>query len=85
MRGAGGPLTEPVRAAILALPEGSWRPALTQDDEPREGAGVAEITDRLDLAGWPEGSRAIVRRCLPVAFHASPSVPYGHGQPRARP
>jgi len=58
-------LTEPVRAAILALPEGSWRPALTQDDEPREGAGVAEITDRLDLAGWPEGSRAIVRRERP--------------------
>jgi len=58
-------LTEPVRTAILALPEGSWRPALTQDDEPREGAGVAEITDRLDLAGWPEGSRAIVRRERP--------------------
>jgi DDE family transposase len=57
-------LTEPIRTAILTLPERAWRPALTQDGEPRDddGAHVAEITDRLDVAGWPDGSRVIVRR-----------------------
>jgi hypothetical protein len=57
-------LTEPVRAAILALDQDAWVPALTQDGEPRDddGAQVAEITDGLDLIGWPAGSRVIVRR-----------------------
>jgi hypothetical protein len=58
-------LTEAVRRAILELPEAAWTPALSQDGEPREGAWVAEITDRLDLGGWPEGSRLIVRRERP--------------------
>jgi hypothetical protein len=38
-----------VREAILALPETAWRPAIGQDGEVREGAWVAEITDRLAL------------------------------------
>jgi hypothetical protein len=60
-------LTEPVRAAILALGQDAWVPALTQDGQPRDddGAQVAEITTRLDLAGWPAGSRVIVRREVP--------------------
>jgi Transposase DDE domain group 1 len=58
-------LTEAVRRAILELPEAAWTPALSQDGEPREGAWVAEITGRLDLGGWPEGSRLIVRRERP--------------------
>ena len=58
-------LTEPVRQAILALPEVAWRPARRQDGEVREGAGVAEISDRLNLAGWPEDTRVIVRRERP--------------------
>jgi DDE family transposase len=58
-------LTEAVRGAILALPESAWRPALRQDDEVREGAWVAEITDILDLAGWPGECRVIVRRERP--------------------
>lgn len=60
-------LTEAVRAAILATAETAWRPALTQDGEPREheGAWVAEITDHLDLTSWPAGSRVIVRREVP--------------------
>jgi Transposase DDE domain group 1 len=44
-------LTETIRRAILALPEAAWRPAVRQDGEIREGAWVAEITDRLDLTG----------------------------------
>ena len=58
-------LTEPIRAAILCLPESAWRQAIGQDGEPREGAWVAEITDLLDISGWPEGSRVIVRRERP--------------------
>jgi hypothetical protein len=58
-------VTEAVRAAILALPEAAWRPALRQDGEVRNGAWVAEITDDLDLSGWPEGCRVIVRRERP--------------------
>lgn len=56
-------LTEPVRAACLAVPKRRWRPAVTADgSNEREGADVAEITDLIDLSRWPEGTRAIVRR-----------------------
>jgi len=58
-------LTEPVRAAILALPEAAWTAALDADGQPRENGQVAELTDRLDLCGWPEGARVIVRRERP--------------------
>jgi hypothetical protein len=58
-------LTQTVRRAILELPETAWRQAIRQDGEEREGAWVAEITGRLDLAGWPEGCRVIVRRERP--------------------
>ena len=56
-------LTEPVREAILAVPERAWRPALTQAGEQREGAAVAELS--LDLSKWPAGTRAICRRERP--------------------
>jgi hypothetical protein len=58
-------LTEPIREAIVAVEQGSWTPALRADDEPREGAEVAEITELVDLSGWPENSRLIVRRERP--------------------
>jgi hypothetical protein len=58
-------LTEPVRRAILALPQAAWRPAIRQDGDTKEGAWVAEITHALDLARWPEGTRVIVRRERP--------------------
>ena len=55
-------VTEPVRAAILALPTRAWTEAMQQDMAPREGAWIAEITDGLDLSAWPVGTRVIVRR-----------------------
>jgi Transposase DDE domain group 1 len=58
-------LTETIRDAILGLPESAWRTAIRQDGAEREGAWVAEITERLDLSGWPAGSRVIVRRERP--------------------
>jgi hypothetical protein len=58
-------LTEPVRAAILDIPEDAWVRALDQDGSTRENGQVAEITDRVDLSSWPQGSRLIVRRERP--------------------
>ena len=58
-------LTEPVRRAILALPETTWTAALDADGNPRENGQVAELTARLELTGWPEGARVIVRRERP--------------------
>ncbi len=58
-------LTETVRKAILALPEAAWRPAINQDGQARPGAWVAELTDRVGLDAWPDGSRLICRRERP--------------------
>jgi hypothetical protein len=58
-------LTEPVRQAILRIPEDAWVRALDQDGSVRDNGEVAEITDRVDLSGWPERSRLIVRRERP--------------------
>jgi DDE family transposase len=55
-------LTETVREAILEIPDQHWVCALDQDGGQRPNGHVAEITQALDLAGWPAGSRVIVRR-----------------------
>ena len=55
-------ITGAIRLAILEVPEQAWQPPMTQDMEPREEAGVAEITPYLDLSAWPEGTRAMGRR-----------------------
>ncbi|MFI0037225.1 IS1380 family transposase [Streptomyces mutabilis] len=61
----GHAITEPVRRAIRALPEQVWHPALDQDGTLRESAEVAELTSMTDLAGYPDGTRIIVRRERP--------------------
>jgi hypothetical protein len=56
-----------------------WEPALHQDDSPREGAAVAELTELVDLSQWPVGTRLIVRRepLHPGAQHSLfPSLEY---------
>jgi Transposase DDE domain group 1 len=58
-------LTEPLRAAILDIPEDAWVSALDQDGSERKNGQVVEITDRVDLSSWPERSRLIVRRERP--------------------
>jgi hypothetical protein len=58
-------LTETVRSAILALPEPQWRQAINAGGQERDGAWVAELTDRVDLSAWPAGSRLICRRERP--------------------
>ena len=47
--------------AAITQPQ-RWRPALTQAGEVRDGAEVAELTDLIDLSGWPPGTRLIMRR-----------------------
>ncbi len=61
----GHPIDQPIREQILQVPEAQWVPAVDSDGEPRDGAWVIELTNRLDLAQWPEGTRLIVRRERP--------------------
>ncbi|MFN8159862.1 MAG: IS1380 family transposase [Solirubrobacterales bacterium] len=58
-------IDERLRTAIAGLPEPAWTQAIEADGAAREGAWVAELTDSLELAEWPEGIRAIVRRERP--------------------
>ncbi|MHB1865515.1 MAG: IS1380 family transposase [Candidatus Saccharimonadales bacterium] len=54
-----------VRGTITELPESAWQNAVDGDGEVREGAQVTELTDRVDLSSWPEGTRLVVRRERP--------------------
>jgi hypothetical protein len=54
-----------VREAVLGLPEAAWERAIDAEGTARDGARVAELTDRVDLSSWPEGTRLIVRRERP--------------------
>lgn len=47
------------------MPEEDWEPAVEADGERRAGAYVVELTSLVNLAGWPEGCRLIVRRERP--------------------
>lgn len=58
-------IDERVREAILTTPESAWQGAIDAEGKEREGAWVSELTDRLDLSAWPEGTRLIVRRERP--------------------
>ena len=61
----GYPVQEHVGEAAVALPKRRWKPALDRDGEPRDGAWVAELTDVVDLCGWPQGTRLICRKERP--------------------
>jgi hypothetical protein len=56
-------ITEPIRTAIVAPLD--WLPALEADGALRDGAEIAEITHLVDLSGYPDGTRMIVRRERP--------------------
>ncbi len=53
-----------IHAAISKVmdDEGRWAVAASQDGDARVASAVAEVTDLVDLAAWPEGTRLIVRR-----------------------
>ena len=50
---------------LAKMPAKGWTPAYDGDGQPRDGAWVADVTGLLDLAGWPEGMRVIVRKERP--------------------
>jgi hypothetical protein len=56
---------ERVRGAIAGLPDSAWQQATDGDGAEREGAQVTELTDRVDLSSWPQGTRLICRRERP--------------------
>jgi len=59
----GHQLTIDIASVVVAVPEAAWTPAISADGaELREHAEVVEITDRVDLSGWPPGCRMITRR-----------------------
>lgn len=59
----GHSLTAEIAAVVLEMPERCWVSAITADGtDEREHAEVAELTEYVDLSGWPEGTRMIARR-----------------------
>ena len=61
----GHALTAEIAAVAMTIPEGRWVRAISADGtEERDGAETAEITDLVDLSGWPAGTRMIARREL---------------------
>lgn len=46
---------------LQLIPKKAWTAAVDADGQIRDGAWVAEVTDLLDLTGWPAGMRVIIR------------------------
>jgi len=61
----GFPVDHRVQAVVDLVPASCWAPAVATDGEIRDGAWVTEATAMIDLAGWPEGSRLILRKERP--------------------
>jgi hypothetical protein len=58
-------LTHDLAALLVSVPARSWQPAITADGrDERDGAHVTELTNLVDLSGWPPGTRMIARREL---------------------
>ena len=62
-------VTDDVRTAISQVPRWAWNPAVDPGGGLRDGA---DVTGLLELTGWPEQMRVIVRRERP---HPGPSPP----------
>ena len=58
-------LPEHTAELLTKIPEQVWTPAYDAHDQVRDGAWVAELTDLLDLTGWPNGMRVIARKERP--------------------
>jgi hypothetical protein len=62
----GHQLTVDVANVLVNVPERAWQPAISADgSELREHAETVEITELVDLSGWPDGCRMIARREAP--------------------
>ncbi len=58
-------ITSKVRDAIGLIPTQAWTAAIDADGEVRDGGDVTELTGLLNLTGWPDGMRVILRRERP--------------------
>jgi hypothetical protein len=47
---------------LARVPATTWTAALDARGKPRDDAALVEVTGMLDLSGWPQGLRVIVRR-----------------------
>jgi len=62
----GAAIDAPIREAVEVLNAADgWYPAISTDGGIRDGAWVAEATDLIDLANWPDGTRLILRKERP--------------------
>ena len=61
----GFPLPHNTSDLLELIPADVWSPAYDAHDQIRDGAWVAELTDLLDMSGWPAGMRVIVRKERP--------------------
>jgi hypothetical protein len=59
----GHKLTSELAKVILGIEKSRWQTTISADGtEEREVGEVAEITDLVDLSGWPERTRMLVRK-----------------------
>jgi len=58
-------LSETITAVLPLIPASVWTPAYDAEQTPREEAWIAELTDLVDLSGWPAGMRLILRKERP--------------------
>lgn len=58
-------MTDALATELDEVPNTVWDCAVDASGQPREGAWVIEATGLLDLTGWPEGMRLIVRKERP--------------------
>ncbi len=67
MRFIGGfRMKAPLAQVVTTVPKRRWKRAVSSDGtEESETGQVAEVTDLVDLSGWPAGTRMIARRELP--------------------
>ena len=61
----GFPVDWRIQTIVDVIPEPCWHPAIQTDGDLRDGAWVAEATGLVDLSGWPDGSRLILRKERP--------------------
>lgn len=61
----GFPVDARIQAIVDLIPDDCWHPAIDTDGGIRGGAWVAEATSMINLDGWPEGSRLILRKERP--------------------
>jgi hypothetical protein len=54
-----------ITTVLNRIPKHGWTPAYDTNGRQRDGAWVAEVTDLVDLAAWPKGTRLILRKERP--------------------